>query len=90
MLERFQMHPVKYTHVLKKIISFTSSDTVDCYGDAALPSGPAQPYKQLDLTLFETNMDALCDSLNTADFSMATKFSDLDSLCDMFEKLHLV
>ena len=70
--------------------SFISSDAFDCYGDHALPSGPTQPYKQLDLALFETNMDALCDSLNTADFSMTTKLSDLDSLCDMFEKLHLV
>ena len=72
---------------------FISSDTVDCNEDDAqdaLPSGTAQPYKQLDLTLFETDMDTLCDSLNTADFSMATKLSDLDSLCDMFEKLHLV
>ena len=76
--------------ILKTLFSFISSDTVDCYEDATLPSGPAHPYKQLDLTLFETNMDALCDSLNTADFLMATKFSDLDSLCDMFEKLHLV
>ena len=84
------MDPVKYTHVLKDFVSFTSSESVDCYADVALPSGTAQPYNQLDLTLFETNMDALCDSLNSADFSMTTTLSDLDSLCDMFEKLHLV
>ena len=85
-VERSEMDAVKYTRVSPSI----SSDTADCYGDNALPSGPAQPYKQLDPTVFETNMDALCDSLNTADFSMTTKLTDLDSLCDMFEKLHLV
>ena len=66
------------------------SDAADCYGDDPLsPAGPAQPYKQLDPTIFETQMDALCDSLKVADLSMTTSLSGLDKLCDMFDKLHI-
>ena len=65
------------------------SDAADCYREGSLPAGPAQPYKQLDPSVFETQMDALCDILNAADLSTATTLSGLDKLCDMFNKLHI-
>ena len=89
-LERSQTDPVKYTRVYYVFVSTVLSDPVNRNGDGSLSPCLAQPYKQLDPTLFETQMNALCDSLEAADLSLATKLSGMDSLCDMFEKLHLV